>query len=149
MTNQIDEYKNELKNWINEGIGWMERGNELLSKLQKGNSKLATCSICEINYIPKREGSIYCSNACKMKAKRNKTKDLDTQKTDNNQEFDIENKEVKEAKRNIPLWRIAKSLGVHEMTVIRWFREEMDEEKKQRVLYAIDEVKTEMVKELS
>jgi transposase-like protein len=56
-----------------------------------------------------------------------------------------ENQAVKEAKGKIPLWRIAKKVGVHEMTVIRWMREEMDEEKKARVLSAIAEVKTEMV----
>jgi AcrR family transcriptional regulator len=60
----------------------------------------------------------------------------------------IENQEVKEAKGSIPLWRIAKKLGVHEMTVIRWFRDEMEAEKKVRVLGAIQEIKTEMVEQL-
>lgn len=59
-----------------------------------------------------------------------------------------ENQEVKAAKGNIPLWRIAKKVGCHEMTVIRWMREEMDEEKKARVLGAIAEIKTEMVQQL-
>lgn len=58
------------------------------------------------------------------------------------------NEVVKVSKGNIPLWKIAKKLGVHEVTLIRWMREEMDEEKKGRVLEAIDDIKTEMVEQL-
>lgn len=59
------------------------------------------------------------------------------------------NQEVREAKSNIPLWRIAKQLGVSEQTLIRWLRVEMDEQKKTRVLVAITEIKNEMVQQLT
>lgn len=51
------------------------------------------------------------------------------------------NKEIMLAKGNIPLWAIALKLGVHEQTLHRWLRVEVDETKKQRILEAINQIK--------
>ena len=46
-------------------------------------------------------------------------------------------------KERIPFWKIAEKLGVHESTVIRWFRTELDKEHRIEVMSAIAEVKNE------
>ncbi|CRK83430.1 hypothetical protein [Neobacillus massiliamazoniensis] len=57
------------------------------------------------------------------------------------------NKNVLKAKGFIPYWLISQKLAIHEVTLIRWMRTEMSEEKKLRVLAAIDEVKREKERE--
>ena len=51
------------------------------------------------------------------------------------------NKDIVKAKGFIPYWRIAEKLGVHENTLRNWMRKEMDQDKKNKVLKAIEEVK--------
>lgn len=55
------------------------------------------------------------------------------------------NAEIKRAARiaGVPLWRIAAALNVHEMTLTRWLRFELPEDKKQRILAAIAEIERE------
>ena len=55
------------------------------------------------------------------------------------------NVEILAAKGNIPLWKLAEKVGVHETTVIRWFRKEMTEEQKAKITEAINEVKQEQI----
>jgi hypothetical protein len=55
------------------------------------------------------------------------------------------NQDILKIKGFIPNWLIAEKLNIHEITFIRWMRKEMIEEKKLKVLAAIDEVKKEMV----
>ena len=43
----------------------------------------------------------------------------------------------------IPLWRVADALHVHENTVIRMLRHELNDEQRQRVLNAIEKVRAE------
>lgn len=38
--------------------------------------------------------------------------------------------------KNIPIWLVAKHIGIHEKTLIGWLREELDGERKERVLEA-------------
>lgn len=46
--------------------------------------------------------------------------------------------------RSIPLWVVAAELGIHENTLRIWLRKEMDAERKEKVLSAIQEVRTEL-----
>lgn len=55
------------------------------------------------------------------------------------------NVEILAAKGNIPLWKLAEKAGVHESTIIRWFRKEMTDEQKAKVKQAINDVKREQV----
>lgn len=50
---------------------------------------------------------------------------------------------LKKEKGNIPYWQIAEKIGVHENTVIRWFRTEMDPNKKREISNAIQKVREE------
>lgn len=54
------------------------------------------------------------------------------------------NIELKKEKGNIPYWILGEKLGLSENTIVRWFRQEMDTQKKERVLQAIKEVKQEL-----
>lgn len=54
------------------------------------------------------------------------------------------NKDLREAKGNIPAWIIGEKLGIHEQSVYRLFRSVMSEERKEEVLKAIKEIKQEM-----
>lgn len=54
------------------------------------------------------------------------------------------NKEIRSAKGSIPNWVIAEKLGVHEVTFIRWMRKELPKKEKERILFAIDEIKAAM-----
>lgn len=54
------------------------------------------------------------------------------------------NLDVWEAKGKIPVRIIAEKLGVHFSTLNGWLGQEMDPERKQKVLAAIDEIKKEM-----
>lgn len=42
--------------------------------------------------------------------------------------------------KNIPLWKVARAVGVHETTFVKWMREELDGERKERVLKAVAEI---------
>lgn len=53
----------------------------------------------------------------------------------------MNNKEVLKAKGNIPYWRIANKLGVHENTVRNWMKSEMEPGQKGLVLATIKELK--------
>ena len=48
---------------------------------------------------------------------------------------------------NIYKWQVAKKIGIHETSFIRWFREELSEERKQQVMSAIEEIKLDRLKE--
>lgn len=54
----------------------------------------------------------------------------------------LANKELREEKGDIPFWVIADHLGVHEVTLMRWFRTEMKNERKEKILNAIKEIKS-------
>ena len=41
---------------------------------------------------------------------------------------------------NIFMWQVAKKLIVYESSFSKWFREELSEERKQRVISAIEEI---------
>jgi transposase-like protein len=61
--------------------------------------------------------------------------------------FKKRNHIVEEAKGSIPYWVIAERLGVHENTVQNWMKKEMSKERKEKVMYAISEIKEEIRKE--
>ncbi len=42
--------------------------------------------------------------------------------------------------QKIPFWKIAKHLGISEPTFTRWMRDELSEEKRQRITFAIEEL---------
>ena len=54
------------------------------------------------------------------------------------------NKELREILRqhDIYMWQVAKKLGIHETSLVRWFREELSVERKQQVMYSGSVVKT-------
>lgn len=47
---------------------------------------------------------------------------------------------------NIYKWQIARKIGIHETSFIRWFREELTQEQVQQVLSAIEEIKLDRLK---
>lgn len=55
----------------------------------------------------------------------------------------MSNKELKEEMRalKVPQWKIADMLGVCEMTLIRWFRHDLSDEKKSKIRAIIAELK--------
>lgn len=54
------------------------------------------------------------------------------------------NKEFWDAKGKIPLWRISEKLNCHEKTLMAWLRMEVEEEKMQRIMNALEQVKQEL-----
>jgi uncharacterized protein YjcR len=56
------------------------------------------------------------------------------------------NEDIKKAKGFIPNWVIAEKLGVSENTIYRWMRQELSDDKKQRILNAIKDIKQEFAK---
>ena len=56
--------------------------------------------------------------------------------------FDLANPEIRErvAREGIPLWRVAQALGVCEMTLQRWLRVPLSEEKETAINRAIDTI---------
>jgi len=50
------------------------------------------------------------------------------------------NSEIRETlkKNSIPFWMVAEKIGVHESTVVRWFRTELQPVQRGAVLAAID-----------
>lgn len=59
------------------------------------------------------------------------------------------NKEIEYVlkQEHIYKWQIAKKIGIHETSFIRWFREPLSEDKVQRVISAIEEIKLDRLKE--
>ncbi|KON85667.1 hypothetical protein AF332_01625 [Sporosarcina globispora] len=58
--------------------------------------------------------------------------------------FKKRNQMIEEAKGTIPYWVIAERLGVHENTIQNWMKREMSEERKDKVMRAINEIKKEI-----
>jgi len=58
--------------------------------------------------------------------------------------FKKRNQLIEEAKGTIPYWVIAERLGVHENTIQNWMKREMSEERKEKVMRAINEIKKEI-----
>ena len=46
-------------------------------------------------------------------------------------------------KSNVRQWEVAEQLGVSEVTICRWLRSELSENKKKQILQAIKDVKAE------
>lgn len=42
--------------------------------------------------------------------------------------------------KNIPIWLVAKHIGIHEKTLYAWLREELDGDRKQCVQTAVAEI---------
>lgn len=42
--------------------------------------------------------------------------------------------------RRVYMWEVAERLGIHEITLYRWFRQELPEDKKARIRSAVDEI---------
>jgi hypothetical protein len=61
------------------------------------------------------------------------------------QKMQKRNQDIRKAKGNIPNWLIAEKIGIHEVTFIRWMRQEMSLNKKDTVLTAIKIAKEELV----
>jgi len=49
-------------------------------------------------------------------------------------------------KENIYKWQVAKKLGIHETTFIKWFREPLTKEQQLQVLSTIEKIKLERLK---
>lgn len=45
--------------------------------------------------------------------------------------------------KHIPLWKVADKIGVHSITLTRWLRTELPDEKYQKLVNAIDEIAAE------
>ena len=43
-------------------------------------------------------------------------------------------------------WQIARKIGIHETSFVRWFRDELSQEQVQRVLSAVEEIKLDRLK---
>ncbi len=60
----------------------------------------------------------------------------------------MNNQEIRAVMRdnNIYMWQVAKKLNIYETSFCKWFREELSEERKQQVLSAIKEIKSDRLK---
>ena len=60
----------------------------------------------------------------------------------------MNNTEIKDLLKaeHIYMWQVAKVLNIHETTFIRWFWDELSEERKRVVLSAIEEIKLDRLK---
>lgn len=60
----------------------------------------------------------------------------------------MSNKEIEALlkKQKIYKWQVAKKIGIHETSFVRWFREELSQEQKQQVMSAIEEIKLDRLK---
>lgn len=58
------------------------------------------------------------------------------------------NEEIRIARGSIPNWAIAERLGISENTFLRKMRYEMNEKDKNEVLMVIEQIKSEMQKEV-
>ncbi|WP_066057294.1 hypothetical protein [Robertmurraya korlensis] len=61
--------------------------------------------------------------------------------------FNKRNHIIREAKGDIPYWVIAEKLGVHENTIMNWMKKEMLDNRREKILSAIKEIKEEVRKE--
>lgn len=43
-------------------------------------------------------------------------------------------------------WQVARKIGIHETSFIRWFRDELSDEQVRRILSAVEEIKLERLK---
>ena len=61
----------------------------------------------------------------------------------------MENHDIRREMRAnfVPMWKIAKLLGISEPTLTRWMRVELTPEKRKRILEAINQLKQEVVNE--
>jgi hypothetical protein len=55
----------------------------------------------------------------------------------------VNNLDIVNAKGFIPYWEISSKLNIHENTLRNWMKNEMDPEKKTKVLHAIEQIKHE------
>ena len=55
----------------------------------------------------------------------------------------MKNKDLKDAFRvaGIRQWEVAEAMGVSEMTLVKWMRVELTEDKRQRILAALEQLK--------
>lgn len=55
----------------------------------------------------------------------------------------MKNKEIRTALRlsDVTQWQVADELGVSDVTICRWLRHELPDEKKNQILQAIEDVK--------
>lgn len=44
-------------------------------------------------------------------------------------------------------WQVARKIGIHETSFVRWFRDELSDEQVRRILSAVEEIKLERLKE--
>lgn len=60
----------------------------------------------------------------------------------------MSNKEIEALlkQQKIYKWQVAKKIGIHETSFIRWFREELSQEQVQQVMSAIEEIKLDRLK---
>ena len=56
------------------------------------------------------------------------------------------NQDIKETirKARIHQWEVASAIGISESTLIRWLRDELPEEKRMRILSAVDQIQRRM-----
>lgn len=56
--------------------------------------------------------------------------------------FPVANKDIRKTVKDnhLPYWRVSKQLGVSRSTLTEWLRIEMEKEKRERVLQAVDEL---------
>lgn len=61
----------------------------------------------------------------------------------------MSNQEIKELMKenSIYMWEVAKQLGVNETSFCKWFREPLTEEKQQRIILAIEEIRLDRLKQ--
>ena len=54
----------------------------------------------------------------------------------------MKNKDLKDAFRvaGIRQWEVAEAMGVSEMTLVKWMRVELSEERRQRILTALEQL---------
>ena len=55
------------------------------------------------------------------------------------------NSDIKQTMKTnfVPQWKVADRLGISEMTLIRWLRKEVPEEKRLQIMQAIEQLKNE------
>lgn len=60
----------------------------------------------------------------------------------------MDNKTIEQLlkKEKIYKWQVAKKLGIHETSFVRWFRDELSDEQVRRILSAAEEIKLDRVK---
>ena len=61
----------------------------------------------------------------------------------------MNNKEIEQLLKQeaIYKWQVAKKIGIHETTFIRWFRDELKKEQIQQILSAVEEIKLDRMKQ--